>query len=92
MNLFTDIVEPLAEFLETSELYVDLDREVDKQLLYGFRFRKGESREQLEGAVEQLVEDWPQLFDLHEAKKVPLDDRGEWLFTNFMGNISITSR
>src|SRR5437588_385474 len=85
-GLLDDFVEPLAEFLDTFGLLLELSAELEKKQVYnGFRPRM--NRGEVGEAVQGLLQNYPELFNVAEAANVPLEDRGEWLYGTLRGNL-----
>jgi hypothetical protein len=85
-----EIVIPLADFLVTSDLVSDVNKNLDKRMFYQ-SLPEAEDHEQMEKAVRILLDNNSDLImpeELEYAVNLPRNERGEYLFDRLITNTS----
>jgi hypothetical protein len=71
------ILSALAEYREQSDLIMDLDRELERNMIYGIGLRPSMSAEELERSLEDLVDNVPRLINWERFKDLSEESWGE---------------
>ena len=73
----TAILSALAEYLEQSDMVLDLDRELERKMIYGIDLRVSMDAEEIARSLEELLENLPYLIDLERFQEVSEESWGE---------------
>lgn len=73
----TAVINALAEYLEQSDMVSDLDRELERKMIYGIDLRASMNAEEIARSLEDLLENLPYLVDLGRLQEVPQESWGE---------------
>jgi transcription termination factor NusB len=71
------ILKALAEYLEQSDMQVDLDRELEFKMIYGIDLRASMDAQEIAQSLEDLLENLPRLIDFEPFRDVPEESWGE---------------
>jgi hypothetical protein len=81
------IVNALAEYLEQSDMVLDLDRELERKMIYGIGLRASMNAEEIAKSLEELLENLPRLIDFERFREVSEESWGEVAWDQISWNL-----
>ncbi|MEY2536414.1 MAG: hypothetical protein QOG67_154 [Verrucomicrobiota bacterium] len=81
------ILNALAEYLEQSDMVRDLDRELERKMIYGIDLRASMNAEEIARSLEELLENLPDLIDFERFQEVSQESWGEAAWSELSWNL-----
>jgi hypothetical protein len=81
------IIKALAEYLEQSDMQVDLDRELERKMIYGIDLRASLNAEEIARSLEDLVDNHPRLINWERFKDLAEESWGEVAWSEICWNL-----
>jgi hypothetical protein len=81
------VLKALAEYLEQGDMIMDLDRELERNMIYGIGLRASMSAEELERSLEDLVDNVPRLINWERFKDLSEESWGEVAWSEICWNL-----